>query len=121
MRKYGILTYVLMLVGCGGNSSNDSADHDLVYISDNSIQCEYQGDPPEITANILIEAGIDVLESSCGHLTGISAPTVCGGSSTGINLHKIRQENVDDASTLGFRSVSEIENEVDKGYQIVEC
>ncbi len=116
MKKVVFFICGVLLSGCEDNSTDE-----MVYISNNSIQCEYQGDLPEVTANILVEAGIDVLESNCGHVTGGLVLSVCGAGTTGINIHTIRSVNIDDAEKLGFHNLLELENEYDEGYQIVEC
>lgn len=131
--------FVVVLGGCGGNSSNDSVNESeslydsnlagkdgqvdgvLVYINDSAIQCEYAGDSPEVTANTLIEAGIDVLESDCGYISGLVTPAVCGIDTDGINIHKIRSVNLGDAEALGFSPVSTLETESGIGFEVIDC
>ena len=66
-------------------------------------------------------AGIDVLESDCAYLTRMGVIGVCGAGFTYINIHTIRSESLQDAENLDFQSVSELENEIDSGYTVIEC
>ncbi|VUD46233.1 hypothetical protein TDB9533_00782 [Thalassocella blandensis] len=129
MKKIKVSILTVLLAGCGGESTNESpeefakkgvVENEWVFISDSSVQCGYEGESPEETQKLLLEAGIDVLESTCGHRTE-AVPAVCGGVTTQINLHSIRTENVIDANNLGFTSVSDLENSIDDGYLIVDC
>ena len=93
---------------------------ELVYISNGSKQCELGSTPPEVTSQILVKNGIDVISSHCGYLTGMAVAAVCGGSTLEINLHAINAQNVQDAENVGFESVSGL-LEQGAGFQVVEC
>ncbi|HJR70147.1 MAG TPA: hypothetical protein VKA43_08930 [Gammaproteobacteria bacterium] len=72
----------------------------------------------------LIRAGIDVLRSACGTLTGVAFPAVCGAPTGEINLHDIRPENLPDAERLGFRDVAVLgvaPDIVATGFMETEC
>jgi hypothetical protein len=91
----------------------------LVYVSAGAIQCDYQGRTTTETAQLLIDAGIDVISSYCG-VTDMAYITVCGAATGDINLHEINAANVDDAKEIGFGPVSELVD-MGIGYQVRKC
>jgi len=105
---------VLLTVACGDESKKETS---VVYITDSSVQCEFLGNSPDITAQVLIDNGIDVIKSECGFYNhGVFA--VCGSQTSQINLHTIHKENLVDADRLGYKSVAEIT----EGYTVAaEC
>mgnify|MGYP001610126743 CR=1 FL=1 len=122
-----IFMFIMLLItiaGCGSSNGDTSSPPvnpieqlELVYISNGSIQCEFDGYTPSETAQTLIDNGIDVLESHCGFIAGISVSAQCGLGNVDINLHSINPQNLSDAEELGFKSVSELS----EGYEIIEC
>lgn len=119
--NYGYLLIIVLisLISCGGS---DSSGFVTVYKSTGAIQCESSGVSFEDSAQVLIENGIDVIESNCGFLTNLSVPTVCGAGTTGINLHQISRTSLQDVENLGYTDVSTLANETTgSGYQVVEC
>lgn len=89
-------------------SSGSDDKEPRVYKSDQSVQCDADsGIPLETMANELISAGIDVLCSQKAG-DGLAHPTICGESTGVINVYEIRGVTLDDAETLGFRSLSEL-------------
>ena len=76
----------------------------------------------ESSAQKLIDAGVDVLRSSCGVRTGVSYAAVCGGPSGDILVHEIRSVNIRDANRLGFQEISIlVDASAGTGYQLVDC
>ena len=119
-------TLSALLVACGGsgghnNASNFSEENETVYIDDGAIQCGFYGLSEEETAQMLINNGIDVIESQCGFLTGMDIAAQCGLGDVNINLHLIDAQNLRDAQALGFESVSVLERSDDTGYAITAC
>ena len=121
--RCGLLVAALLSVSACSNESKDSlADSMLVFESKQAVQCESRGIPLAESANRLVEAGIDVLESHCGQETGVAYTTVCGGGTTAINLHRINAVNLATANALGFASVDElIDTDRGTGFEIVDC
>lgn len=121
MRKIAIFLCGALLVACGVYTNKEEKPQVMVYISNKMIQCEYQGDTLETTANELIQSGIDVLESHCGVESGVAVLAVCGAGSFEINIHSINSKDLEAAEELGYRSVLKLKNEFDDGYGINEC
>lgn len=96
-------------------------DYELVYIDDGVIQCEFPGLSEQETAQPLIDKGIDVMASSCGYLSDLAVATVCGTGDSNIHLHEINSQNIEDAQQLGFESVTTLENEASRGYELIDC
>ncbi len=120
MKRLNCLALLAVITAC--TSSNDvNVNHEIVYINDAAIQCEFEGLSEVETAQILIDSGIDVLHSQCGYITGIAIEAQCGLGDSNINLHTINSQNVSDAISLGFLPVSELNNSDDKGYEIIDC
>ena len=113
------------LWGCQGDGGGLESDQITdVFISNGHTQCADDALTPAQTAMVLIEDGVDVLDSSCGVLTGVAFAAVCGGATGEINIHRIRPENLRDAERLGFRNVADIGSALDlaaTGYVEVEC
>ena len=73
-------------------------------------------------AQILINAGIDVLQSTCGIRTGVQYPAVCGGATADILVHEIRSVNLPDAEQLGFQEIGTlIDAAAGRSYKLVDC
>ncbi len=108
MRNICLSVIALLLFACGGDGTENADDRVIVYMDDSAVQCEFDGFPPQETAQTLIDAGIDVLESSCGYINGVDVPALCGIGDTSINVHTIRQENLSDAQALGYTPVDEL-------------
>ena len=119
---------IFALASCNSSESDtapkkdsQTIDFELIYISNGAVQCEFTGYTPDETAQTLINNGIDVLSSYCGTLTGVATNSVCGASTTFINLHEINPQNLTDAEKLGFASVTELDADAEIGYEIIEC
>ena len=85
-------------------------------------QCESDGVSPEASAQILINTGIDVLRSTCGIITGVFFPAVCGGGTADILVHEIRSVNLPEAEQLGFREISTLTDAAaGTSYQLLDC
>ncbi len=124
--RYTICFISLLLVACPKDSvkpENPAApDDSLVYADREVRQCESDGVSPEASAQILIDAGIDVLQSTCGFKTGVNYPAVCGGETADILVHEIRSVNLPDAKALGFEEISTLVDAArGTSYELLEC
>jgi hypothetical protein len=108
MRSIGavLLVVCVALAGCDDDAPSD--DTAQVFRYTGKTQCANDGLTLAQTNAMLIQGGLDVLESSCGVVIGIAFPAVCGGGTPNINIHRIRKVNIPDAERLGFADVKEI-------------
>ncbi|MCK7595660.1 hypothetical protein M0G74_00075 [Microbulbifer sp. CAU 1566] len=67
-----------------------------------SRQCEGGGLSVEQSRGKLVQGGITVIESRCGVRKDRMYPSVCGGATGDILLHRIKTELLDAALELGF-------------------
>jgi hypothetical protein len=130
--RYAIYVVALFLVACLDDSvpTKDSNTIDqsitpgdtLVYADREVRQCESDGISPEASAQLLIDAGIDVLQSTCGIRTGVEYTAVCGGKTADILVHEIRSVNLPDAEQLGFQEISSlIDAAAGTSYELLDC
>lgn len=124
--RYAICVVTLFLVACPEDSDapQDSVvpEDSLVYADREARQCESDGVSLEASAQILINAGIDVLQSTCGIKTGVEYPAVCGGGTADILVHEIRSVNLPDAEQLGFQEISAlIDAAMGTSYELLDC
>lgn len=92
-----------------------------VYIDSGAKQCLYSGHPLAKTEQRLQQAGISVVDSACGVLTGVSFPAVCGGRTEKINLHTINLDNLVQAEQLGFKPIASLQQGELPGFKKVAC
>ncbi len=120
--KRAICIFLLFLAACTDDSSSPTVGNILVYIDKGALQCETSGISAEESAQVLINAGIDVLESTCGFQTGLVFPDICGGETGALVVHDIRFENLPDAEQLGYANVSSL-IDLSRGlaFQLVDC
>ena len=119
-----ICLVTLTLIGCsnGGSSNTPPEENIIVYISKGSTQCFEGGVSPNESAQVLIDSGIDVIDTFCGSLTGVLFPAVCGGATGEILAHEIREVNLSSANELGYETIEGlVDNESGTGYEIAEC
>ena len=110
------------LIGCSDGGEGAGPGNTLVFADRQARQCESDGITVEASALVLINAGIDVIESTCGHRTGVAFPAVCGGPTSDILIHEMRTVNVGDAAALGFADVSTLVNAAaGTGYVALDC
>lgn len=96
--------------GCGGEGEEVGEPIEklrpgnmVVYEGRGRLTCAFTGgSTPQQSAMKLANAGVDVLRSGCGGVTGVVSPAVCGFPSGEILLHEIRSVNLDTADRLGF-------------------
>lgn len=130
--RYAICVVALLLVACSEDSvapqnsteqqNSIGPENSLVYADREVRQCETDGVSPEASAQILINAGIDVLQSTCGIKTGIEYPAVCGGTTADILVHEIRSVNLPDAEQLGFQEIGTLTNAAaGTSYELLDC
>ena len=118
--RCAIYVVTLLLVACPGDS--DTPGDILVYADREVVQCESDGVPLEASAQILINAEVEILQSTCGIRTGVAFAAVCGGGTADILVHEIRSVNLPDAEELGFQEISTLINAAaDTGYELVDC
>ena len=118
----------LVLAIAMGASLNTCHDKDgtagdtVVYEGRASVQCGSSGMSPEQSALKLTSAGVEVVQSACGVITGVSFPAVCGGADGKILLHQIRTTNLRDAEVLGFNSAAALHDPATgRDYERVDC
>ena len=100
--------------------AEEDVDIEEVYIAKGRLQCEDEtGKDLSVTKNELQQAGITVLSSECGVVTGVMPPALCGSTTLHINVHGIDQLKITAAETLGFKSVKSFEKK--QGYEIIPC
>lgn len=109
--KVSTLLLSILSTACGLGEDDNL---EWVYIDNGAIQCEFTGWSEKETAQTLIDNGIDVVNSSCGYLTGVGIADLCGLGDTNINLHRINRQNIPDARKLGYEPVSSLVREDDK-------
>jgi hypothetical protein len=117
-----LMAMCVALSGCDDDKPAD--DTAQVFRYTGRTQCANDGLTLAQTNAILIQGGLDVLESACGVVTGIAFPAVCGGGTPNINIHRIRKVNVQDAERLGFNDVRDIgvkPGVPGTGFQMAEC
>lgn len=81
------------------HSQNDFAN--VVYDPRATIQCDGAGLSLSESAQTLIDAGIDVISSSCGIVEGAEAD-FCNEETPLKHFHRVHDGNVQDALNLGF-------------------
>jgi len=136
--RYAICVVTLLIVACQEDSVAPevlvtpevlvatevpvTTDDILVYSDRGVRQCESDGVSLEASAQILIDAGIDVIKSTCGIRTGVEYPAVCGGATGDILVHEIRSVNLSDAEQLDFQEISTlIDAAAGTSYELVDC
>lgn len=102
-------------------SINDNSKSETVYISSGAIQCESNGKSTDQTAALLMERDVAVKKSQCGKLTGIMMMTMCGSTTTNINLHEIAANDMKTAEIIGFANVTTLMQGTEVGYEVTEC
>jgi hypothetical protein len=106
----------LVLTACTSNLPDDS----LVF-ERGAPQCEPVVSL-ESSAQKLVDAGVDVLKSSCGSQTGVGFASVCGGLSGDLLVHHIRRVDLADAERLGFQKIEMlVDAGTGTGYQLGDC
>jgi hypothetical protein len=113
------LALVLSLAAC--QSTNERVEYSTVYINDGSVQCEGGGKTAVETEKELIDNGISVSETQCGHLAMQAMITMCGGPTATINVHIIATEDLKKAQSLGFKDVLTLKKDENKGYEVTDC
>ena len=79
----------------------------VVYKSTGARQCEPDsGTSLAASQALLTNAKITLYKSSCGVITGVAYPAVCGGGTPNVNMHTIATTDVRTAMSLGYRQIS---------------
>lgn len=97
-------------VTLGASNDESTQVFELVYRSNESIQCESDGISPEDMQRSLSDSGIDVSCAEAAH-DGLFRSTVCGGDTGQINVFEIPGSAVNQASTLGFSPINELSSD----------
>lgn len=97
------------------NSGPQVSDTLWVMESRGTRQCEGGGLTVEQSRGKLADGGIQVVESRCGVRTDRMYPSVCGGATGDILLHRIPTGMLDAALELGFDPVGNV------AYQFSSC
>jgi hypothetical protein len=112
--KHALALGTLLLAACASNPP----DATLVF-ENGAPQCEPAASL-ESSARKLLDAGVDVLKSSCGAQTGVGYAAVCGGLSGELLVHEIRRVDLPQAERLGFQEI-EVLVDAGTGYQLSDC
>lgn len=107
MHKLLIVTTVLMLSACAGLGQMASASRVSVYKYVGSRQCEGGGVPVEKMMRQLSEAGIPVMNVSCG-TDGRIYPAMCGAPDGRIGILEVPEGKLSAASALGFAPLTSL-------------
>lgn len=119
MKKLLLLaTSTLLLTACAAPKQVPQA---MVYINTGAIQCEIEGQTGVQTARLLTDNNIEVSKTQCGNLSNMAVASVCGGTTTEINVHTIPLDKVEHAQDLGFEDVSTLKMQDDLGYNVSDC
>jgi len=121
MRVLFLTTLVIGLAACNGSDQEEQVSQSLVFINNSSVQCEFEGFSEQETAQNLIDYGVEVIESTCGYISGVSVAAQCGLGEANINIHLIEDDKIIDAQNVGYELISTLENDDDLGYETVEC
>jgi hypothetical protein len=90
------------LVIISGCNDTDSSNNIEIYISTGELQCQENGLSIAETKRYLLESDIDVKAESCGTLTLIDYPAVCGGGTGKLHVFTIDESDSQLAENLGF-------------------
>lgn len=121
------MKHVLLAIAMAGalgqcNQEGGKTGDTVVYESRASVQCGWSGMSPEQSAQKLTNAGLQVVQSACGVITGVSFPAVCGGPDGKVLLHQIPATNLRDAEVLGFNSATLLTDPATgRDYERVNC
>lgn len=121
MKRIWLAISMIAVLSSCNEDGNDSADT-VVFEARGSVQCGPPGMTPEQSALKLTSAGLEVVRSACGVITGVVHPAVCGGQDGKILLHQIRTLNLKDAEVLGFSSAAKLQDHATgRDYERVDC
>ena len=112
MKYLSVIFVVFFITACVGssvlnNQSSSNVDKNksiIIYKNSGEIQCEFKGYSPEIMAEELSKNAINVKESNCGSISGMMNISVCGASTSSVNIFRIDSKDLESAITLGFFS-----------------
>lgn len=112
MKYLSVIFVAFFITACGGSSvlnntfttSIKKEKSLIIYKSAGEIQCEFKGYSPQIMAKELSKNAINVKESNCGSISGMMNISVCGASTSSVNIFRIDSKDLESAITLGFFS-----------------
>jgi hypothetical protein len=114
--NYLILSTLIMVSGC---NESDSSNDIEVYISTGELQCQENGLSISVTKSYLLDANVEVKNESCGSLTQVVYPAVCGGGTGKLHVFTIDKADSQVAENIGFTIPDSSISEDD--YEKVEC
>ena len=94
-----ILSLLILLSGCNNTDSDTDID---VYISSGKLMCQDNALPLAVTKSYLLAANIAVKSESCGYLTEVAFPEVCGGATGELHIFTIDASDAMVAENIGF-------------------
>ena len=101
--NYLLLSVLVTISGCNDSEPDDEVDNDIeVYISTGELQCQENGLSISLTKSYLEDASIEVKAESCGNLTLIDYPDVCGGGTGKLHVFTIASSDSQAAENIGF-------------------
>jgi len=118
--KFLFVMCSIMITACDGSSLPEETVLIDVYIHKGDTQCNDDGLLLSETTSYLIDSSIEVSNSQCAVLTGLSTADVCGGNTLNIYVHTIKAINLIEAENLGFIDTSSFSSG-ELGYAIIEC
>lgn len=95
------------LAACGGVDRNSPSAPISLYKYAGSVQCTGGGMSLSEMEHQLTDAGIQVLSSACG-IDGNAYASVCGGADGRIGIFEVPEAQVQTASTVGFKPLSNL-------------
>ncbi|CAH0990069.1 hypothetical protein SIN8267_00152 [Sinobacterium norvegicum] len=125
MNKIITVMAVLMLTACANNPPEQHPDPDAVldklwvYSDTGALQCEPDsGMSIDESADILNSHGVEVSDSKTGQKSQMAVIAMCGGPTLDIYLHQVASDNLEDAKSLGFDPITDLESEDGAGYTL---
>ena len=117
--KYLVVLSSLFISACDDESNIVEPELVEVYISKGDTQCNDNGLSLSEVTSYLSDAEIDINETMCGQIVGISHDAVCGGGTNNVYSFTISTESLLLAENLGFQSLSSLDSEL--SVEVVEC
>jgi hypothetical protein len=117
--KYLLVLSGLFISACDDESAIVEPELVEVYISKGDTQCNNDGLSLSEVTSYLSDAEIEITESMCGHILGISHDAVCGGGTNNVYSFIISTESLLLAENLGFQSLSSLDSEL--SIETVDC
>ena len=105
-----------LLCSCADYIPNNNID---VYISNGKSMCQDNALSISITKGYLLDADITVVSQSCGYLTQLAFPQVCGGETGALHIFTIAKSDAMLAENIGFTLPDN--KIIEDSYQKIAC